>query len=377
MCAARSVISSMVSVRIAARSASSDGTRRYSILGANPDRGWAGRAHIPAIAASPDFSLAAVATTRTSSAEEARARFGARHAFTDARSLAEHPDVDLVVVTVKVPAHVELVTAALEAGKHVYCEWPLATTVAEAAALAAAGERGGVHTAVGLQARLSPTVRQAREMIAEGRIGTVQSATVYSSRSKGNAREVPGWTAYTYDRRTGAGLVEVLGGHTLDLVQHLLGPIRELTARTAIRNGSHRVAETGEPIAVTAPDHFVAHAELDDGAVVSVHLHDGEAAMPRTRIEIAGTEGNLALTSAPETDPWAAQLQIGQLDLHSARAESPEWTVVPVNEVSELPVQAANVGRVYEQLAKDLRDGTHTVPDFGVARRLHELLSTV
>ncbi|MGV9298030.1 Gfo/Idh/MocA family protein [Amycolatopsis sp. NPDC003676] len=345
------------------------------ILGANPDRGWAGRAHVPAIAASPDFSLAAVATTRASSAEEARIRFGARHAFTDARSLAKHPDVHLVVVTVKVPAHVELVTAALEAGKHVYCEWPLTTTAEEAAALAVAGERAGVHTAVGLQARFSPTVRRARAMIAE--IGTVQSATVYSSRTKGNTRDVPSWTAYTYDRRAGAGLVEVLGGHTLDLVQYLLGPIRELTARTAIRNRSHRIAETGEPIDVTAPDHFLAHAELDSGAVVSVHLHDGEVALPRTRIEIVGTEGNLALTSAPEADPWAAQLQIGRLELRSSRPESPEWTVVPVNEASALPIQAANVGRVYEQLAADLRDGTHTVPDFDVARRLTELLSTV
>ncbi len=345
------------------------------ILGANPDRGWAARAHIPAIAASPRFWLAAVATTRTSSAEEARARFGARHAFTAARSLAEHPDVDLVVVTVKVPAHVELVTAALEAGKHVYCEWPLSTTADEAAALAAAGERAGVRTAVGLQARFSLAVRRAREML--GEVGEVLSATVYSSRGKGNTRDVPGWTAYTYDRRSGAGLVEVLGGHTLDLVQYLLGPIRELTARTAIRNGSHRVAETGEPIDVTTPDHFLAHAELDGGAVVSVHLHDGEAAMPRTRIEIAGTEGSLALTSAPEADPWAAQLQIAGLELRLSRPGSPEWTVVPVRDPSELPVQAANVGRVCDHLAADLRDGTHTVPDFATARRLHELLSTV
>ncbi|WP_037359452.1 Gfo/Idh/MocA family protein [Amycolatopsis orientalis] len=347
------------------------------IVGANPGRGWAVRAHLPAIAASPEFSLAAVATTRSSSSEAARARFGAQHAFTDVRSLAEHPDVDLVVVTVKVPAHAELVTAALEAGKHVYCEWPLATTAEEAAALADAGERAGMHTAVGLQARFSPTVRRARSMIAAGEIGTVQSATVYSSRSKGNTRDVPGWTAYTYDRGTGVGLVEVLGGHALDLVQHLLGPVRELTARTSIRYGSHQVAETGERIDVTAPDHFLAHAELDGGAVVSVHLHDGEAVLPRTRIEIAGTEGSLTLTSAPETDPWAAQLQIGRLDLRRSRPGSPEWTVVPVSDPSALPVQAANVGRLYEQLAADLRDGAHTVPDFAVASRLHELLSTV
>ncbi|MCI2415929.1 Gfo/Idh/MocA family oxidoreductase [Saccharopolyspora sp. K220] len=349
---------------------------RVGVLGANPDRGWAARAHLPAIIASPEFALTAVATTRQDSAEAARARFDARHAFTDARSLASHPDVDLVVVTVKVPAHVELVTAALEAGKHVYCEWPLSTTAAEAAALTANANSAGVHAAVGLQARFAPAVRQARAMIADGRIGTVQSATLYSARSKGNTRDVPAWTAYTYHRGTGAGLVEVLGGHAIDLVQHLLGPIRELSARTAIRSPEHRIAETGEPINVTAPDHFLANAELDSGAVMSIQLHDGEAAAPRTRIQIAGTEGNIALTSVPEANPWAAQLQIGELALAESRPERPQWTPVPVpaDDASELPTEVANVARLYRQLAKDLRAGSRITPDFRAAHDLHELI---
>jgi predicted dehydrogenase len=346
------------------------------ILGANPERGWAARAHVPAINASPQLALTAVATTNKDSAEAARAQFGARHAFTDARLLATHPDVDLVVVTVKVPAHVELVTAALDAGKHVYCEWPLTTTATEAAVLAAHAHRMGVHATVGLQARFSPTVRRARAMIADGRLGTVQSATFYSSRSKGNTPDVPAWTAYTYDHRNGAGLAEVLGGHTLDLVQHLLGPIHDLSIRTAIRTGEHRIAETGERITVTAPDHFLAHAELDSGPLVSIHLRDAEIAAARTRIEIAGTEANLALISATETNPWAAQLQIGQLDLYESRPEKPEWTLVSVDadDANALPIEAANVARVYQRLATDLHEGTHTTPDFHVAHQLHKLI---
>jgi len=345
------------------------------IIGANPDRGWAARAHVPALAALPEFALTAVSTTRSSSAEAARDRFGARYAFTDARSLAEHPSVDLVVVTVKVPAHVELVSTALAAGKHVYCEWPLTVTAAEAAALADAADRAGVRAFVGLQARFSPAVRQAREMITGGRLGTVQSATVYSSRSKGNTREVPGWTAYTYERGSGAGLVEVLGGHALDLVQHLLGPIRTLTGRTAVRSSDHVVAETGEPIAVTAADHFLAHAELESGAVVSVHLRDGEVSRPRTRIEIAGTQGNLALTSEAGDNPWAAQLQIGRLGLRTARRGSPEWTTAELGE-SQLPAEAVNVAGEYRQLAADLHDGTRRTPDFRTAQQLHHLISS-
>jgi predicted dehydrogenase len=345
------------------------------IIGANPERGWAARAHVPAIQASPDFALTAVATTRTESAEAARERFGARHAFTDPARLAAHPDVDLVVVTVKVPAHVELAHAALDAGKHVHCEWPLTPTAAEAAALADAAERAGVHSAVGLQARFAPAVERARRLIAEGAIGTVLSATLYSSRSKGNARDVPAWTTYTYDRATGAGLVEVLGGHALDLVQHLLGPVRVITARTGLRSAEHRVAETGERIEVTSPDHFLATAELDGGALVSIHLHDAEAAHPRTRLEIAGTAGDLALVSVPEGDPWAAQLQIGRMALHLARPNGGGWQEVPTSGSSDgLPTSAVNVARLYAQLAADLRDGTRTTPDFATAHALHAII---
>jgi len=345
------------------------------IIGANPDRGWAARAHVPALEATPLFELTAVATTRAETAEAARLRFGARHAFTDPACLAAHPDVDLVVVTVKVPAHVGLVRAALDAGKHVYCEWPLAPTALEAADLSAAAERAGVHTAVGLQGRFAPAVERARRLIAEGGIGSVLSATLYSSRSKGNTRAVPAWTAYTYDRTTGAGLVEVLGGHAIDLLQHLLGPIRELTARTAVRSPEHRVVETGEPIVVTSPDHLVAVAELASGAVASIHLHDGEAAQPRTRLEIAGTAGDLALVSAPESDPWAAQLQIGRLTLREARPDGDGWRDVPLADAgNDIPAPAANIARLYAQLAADLRDGTHATPGFSTAHALHALI---
>jgi predicted dehydrogenase len=286
--------------------------------------------------------------------------------------------VDLVVVTVKVPAHVELVRAALDAGKHVYCEWPLTTTAAEAADLTGAARRAGVHAVVGLQTRFAPAVERARRLIAEGGIGTVLSATLYSSRTKGSTRDVPAWTAYTYDRAAGAGLIEVLGGHALDMAQFLLGPVRDITARTAVRSPEHRVAETGAPIAVTSPDHILATAELAGGALASVHLHDAEAAYPRTRLEISGTTGDLALVSLPESDPWAAQLQIGGLALHVSRPGDVGWREEPVLDTAPgLPTSAANVARLYAQLAADLRDGTRKTPDFATAHALHTLIERV
>jgi len=89
------------------------------IVGANPDEGWARLAHVPALAALPDLELVAVATSRAQSARASAERIGVRHAFTDAADLAQHPDVDLVVVAVKVPMHDTAVRAAIDAGKAV------------------------------------------------------------------------------------------------------------------------------------------------------------------------------------------------------------------------------------------------------------------
>jgi predicted dehydrogenase len=347
------------------------------VVGANPDRGWASRAHIPAIQASADFRLAAVATTRWESANAARDRFGADRAHADPASLAGDPEVDLVVVSVRVPAHYELIATAIDAGKHVWSDWPLALTADEAGRLAARADAAGIRHFVGLQARYAPAAVQARKLIDEGELGTVLSATLYSSRAKGNSVEVPAWTAYSYDENDRSGLVEVLGGHALDLMQSLLGPVLRLAATTAIRLPEHTIAETRRPVEVTAADHLVAAAELQGGALVSIHLHDGETAIPRTRLEVMGTRGDLAIVSGKEHDPWAAQLQISPLELYRTHGDH-AWEPVQVasENLEQLPTDARNLSRLYHQVATDLRAGTHEAPDFHTAHRIHQLIES-
>src|SRR6195952_1025942 len=91
---------------------------RVGIIGANPDRGWAAQAHIPALTSLSDaFEITALSTRRRESADAARERFGVPVAFDNHQELVDSPVVDVVAVTVKVPHHLELVTAALGAGK--------------------------------------------------------------------------------------------------------------------------------------------------------------------------------------------------------------------------------------------------------------------
>ena len=183
---------------------------RVGIIGASPDRGWAVTAHIPALRSLPQNVLTAVGTSREGSAREAATRFGAAHWFTDAQQLAGHPDVDLVVITVKVPFHLELAEAALEAGKHVLVEWPLARTTEEAVRLAElAGQAGGAACGgppVAVRAHGELRAGTNRRRI----FGRVTSANVLVARGKGAAESMPGWTVYTLDsgqrRRRAGGL---------------------------------------------------------------------------------------------------------------------------------------------------------------------------
>src|SRR2546427_5128954 len=95
---------------------------RVGIIGANPDRGWAAEAHIPALKSlANDFEITALSTSRRESADAARKRFGVPNGFDNHQDLVNSTEVDVVAITVKVPQHFDLATAALGAGKAVYC----------------------------------------------------------------------------------------------------------------------------------------------------------------------------------------------------------------------------------------------------------------
>src|SRR5438105_12832855 len=112
------------------------------------------------------------------SARAAGEAFGVSAVFTDHEQLVTQADVYVVAVTVKVPHHRELVSAALAAGKAVYCEWPLGRDLDEARAMAALASERGVRTAVGLQARQSPAIEFVQELLSDGYVGEILSTTV-------------------------------------------------------------------------------------------------------------------------------------------------------------------------------------------------------
>src|SRR5919201_2890804 len=157
--------------------ANSSSRIRVGIVGASASRGFASVAHIPALRALPQFEIPAVCTARQETAEAAARHYGVPLAFSDPTQLARHPDIDLVTVSVKVPDHYQPVMAAIEAGKHVYCEWPLGRNTDEAEQMLEAAERRGIRHAVGLQDQMSPTLNYVKDLVGEGYVGRVLTAT--------------------------------------------------------------------------------------------------------------------------------------------------------------------------------------------------------
>jgi predicted dehydrogenase len=154
------------------RNAMTEQRFRVGIVGLEPGRGWAARAHVPALRALSDsYEIVGVANTSLASAQRAAAALGLPRAFNDVAELVSAPEVDIVTVTVKVPHHLEVVKAAIEAGKHVYCEWPLGNGLAEAEELAELAKAKSILGVVGTQARVSPEIEYLKQLIMDGFVG--------------------------------------------------------------------------------------------------------------------------------------------------------------------------------------------------------------
>jgi predicted dehydrogenase len=348
---------------------------RVGIVGANPNRGFASIAHIPALQALSDFEIIAVCTTRQASAEVAARHFGVPLAFSDPAKLAQHPDVDLVTVSVKVPDHYTPVAVAIEAGKHVYCEWPLGRNTGEAVRMLDAAERQGVRHAVGLQGQMSPAINYAKDLIADGYIGRVLSATMIAC--------APNWgptidRAYQADGANGANLLTITGGHTIDALCHCLGEFRELSAFVVSQRDRIPLEGTGEMIAKTSPDQLVVNGIVGDGAVVSFQVRGGMRRGTEFLFEIHGEEGDLQLTATSR-----ASMQRQELNLKGARGDAAALADLTIPSkyrwVPEgmQPDSRYNVAQLYVKLAESIRTGKLISPGFDAALTRHRLLDTI
>jgi predicted dehydrogenase len=339
---------------------------RIGFAGANAERGWAKDAHLGAIKGVPDLTVQAVSARSQEIADGAKALFGAVSAYDDSLALARDPDIDIVAVTVKVPEHRAIVLAAIAAGKHVYCEWPLGRDLAEAQEMAEAARAAGVHVAIGLQGLNSWAVRHAAQLVKDGVIGRPLSLRVVSPTGGWGAVSPPNY-AYLQDKSNGATLSTIAGGHTLAAIEAVIGSFTEVSARASILLDEMTLMGADEKVARTCADHLLTFGKHESGCISSLEVVGGVSDVP-FMFELRGTKGSLSITGG-----HPGGFQAGPLTVNTIPASAQQ----PAPVASVIGPQSVNVAELWTRFASDIRTDNRTVPDFDRAVCLTRLLDAI
>jgi predicted dehydrogenase len=348
---------------------------RVGIVGATVTQGgsgWGANAHVPALKALLHYELKAVCTSHEDTARASAAAFGAERAFHKFSDMAADPDVDLIVVCVRVPGHRDLVLAGLQAGKAVFCEWPLGANLAEAEQMAGLASQRSVKTIVGLQGRSDPTILYARDLVQGGYIGEVLTANL-STVAQAQLQRGPGriWQGV---RANGANTLTIAGGHAIDNLCAVLGEFAEVSARVSTRIPTWRTLD-GTPVPVDAPDSINVVGRLVSGAEVSVNVAAVPSNPSGNRLEIYGREGALVIRAD-------GSLSLGPCQMHAGKGKEPmasmpvpsKYKLAPEGTPSGPP---SNVAQAYVRIADALRADRSFDVDFNLAVQRHKLIDAI
>jgi predicted dehydrogenase len=268
----------------------------YAFMGAAHSQAWRTAPHVFDLPLRP--AMAALCGRNAAAVRAAADRLGWAATETDWRVLVKRDDVQLVDVCTPGDGHAEVAIAALAAGKHVLCEKPLANTVDEAEAMAAAADRAaarGVRAMTGFNYRRVPAIALARQLVADGRIGAIRHV---------RASYLQDWlvdpgfplTWRLQRERAGSGALGDLGAHIVDLAQYLTGElIAGVSAATAtfVRERPLPSGDGSGP--VTVDDAAVFTARLASGALASFEAtRFATGRKNQLRIELNGERGSLA-----------------------------------------------------------------------------------
>ncbi len=309
---------------------------RVGVIGAGT---FAEEAHIPGIQAHPRGRVVALCARNRERAAALAARLGVPDVYTDYRELIARPDIDAVTVAAPDPLHGPVSIAALEAGKHVFCEKPLAITAAEARSMTDVAARSGRVAMVGFTFRYSRALQALRQLLREGALG----APFYvSMHVHWGGIGYPGvnMTWLEHAAQSAGGTWADGAAHLFDALAYILAPAREVCAQMMIvpreeglpqpdsidlatclaRVGLARAGDVTSPASTRRPSAF---ADCEPGTVHATLLTSRVDSPYGTgdEVQVVGTRGaaSIALTR-------------GAHERASLRVASGDWEDVPLPE---------------------------------------------
>ena len=253
--------------------------------------------HIPAFQSCAETEVVAVCSAREERAREAAEQFGVPSWTTDYDALAQRSDIDIISISSPPFTHLPMGMAALDAGKHVLLEKPMAVNVAECLALLDNAEARGLVHMVAHEFRWNPSRAYIGQLIREGYIGQLRHVNItlfVAARGGSLGRRTYGWAA---QREMGGGMLFAIGSHYIDGLRSWFGDFSGVLGSAFVQVPERDDPASGERVMASADDGFHLHLRFRAGGWASMAASMAAPFGPGTRIEIYGTEGTLVSTS--------------------------------------------------------------------------------
>ncbi|OJZ85511.1 hypothetical protein ASPFODRAFT_34418 [Aspergillus luchuensis CBS 106.47] len=371
--------------------------RRTGLIGLSSSAitSWAADAHLPAIRSTAGrelYQITALCNSSVAAAESAIRTYQLDPTtvkpYGNPDDLAADPAIDLVICNTRVDKHYETVLASVRAGKSVYIEWPIASSLAHVDDLLAVARASGARVAVGLQGRFAPAVLKVKEVLRSGQLGRLLSTEVRGFGGTFDREFLPPGLKYFSQKEVGGNPIVIGFGHMIDYVQSVVGNVvvgtdeaRTQIQRPRIRIRDPQTREIVEEVDSDVPDLLSVHGSLPEspytvpGATLVVYFARGQPFPGDPSLSwTLNCEAGAIRLSAPagislQADAYQNPATISVHHHATDTVEAVEWSWS--EDQLELPVKARSVQRTLIDFAKGNPDGYVSLEDAaGRARQL-------
>jgi predicted dehydrogenase len=338
---------------------------------------WARHGHLRVLDLLPQYQLAEIFSQRKAAAEQAARDYRIERIADSLDAMLDSDDIDMVLVLNTAPQHAATARRVIAAGKDIYCEWPLTTTLDDTQELADLAKAAGVRHVVGLQRRLAPHSRFVHDLIRDGWIGDLRSARMHVSMNYFQAVRSRA-LEWTVPPENFSSVVAIYGGHFLDMLFSMTGWPTQIAALMPNQFPEVRIKDSDAVIATSTPDQLALIARLPGTAnpVASVHIEGGKRSGSGVTIDITGTRGDLRIVNASAFGDAGDDYQI-----FAAQGDHQPLLPVPIPDAymrlpeSTLPSAVLELAELYWAHANDVNHGTAFAPTFSDALRMHRLIA--
>jgi predicted dehydrogenase len=265
---------------------------RVGIIGV----GWGTIVQTPAFRAVPEYDVVALCSRRPERVQEAGAKLGIDDTSTDWESFVQRDDLDLISICTPTDLHHDQTIAAVQAGKHVLCEKPVALDAAEAKRMLDAAEAAGVHHAVDFEGRWLPDRLAVWDLVRDGFLGDNYLARVTTTADLWHPSHAL-QADWMYDASAGGGYLMGAASHDIDYLCALFGPPAAICADVHV-SILDRVKGDGSALHVTADDTSTVLMRFASGAVASVSVSVMGSSIDRKLLELYGSNGAIEVDTS-------------------------------------------------------------------------------